>query len=114
MKSLSNVKARRLHIRKGDVVCVISGSYKNQRGRVLQVFPRLNRAIVEGVNMMTHHEKPSASNTQGGIVQREASIHVSNLSLLDPDSNKPTRIGRRRDDKGKVVRYSKKSNKEIR
>ena len=104
----------RLHIRKGDLVYVISGSYKHHRGRVLEVFPRENRAIVEGVNMVTHYEKPSAQNPQGGIVEREASIHISNLMLVDPDSGKPTRIGRRRSDSGKLVRYSKKSNKEIR
>lgn len=114
MKSLLNEKKRKARIRKGDVVCVISGSYRNRRGRVLQVFPNEERAIVEGVNMVTHHDKPSAQNTQGGIVKREASIHISNLSLIDPDSGKPTRIGRRRDDSGKLIRYSKKSNKEIR
>lgn len=114
MQKKVNGKARRLHIRKGDMVYVISGSYKHHKGRVLEVLPEENRAIVEGVNMVSHHEKPSAQNTQGGIVQRESTIHVSNLLLIDPESGKPTRIGRRRDDAGKLVRYSKKSNKEIR
>ena len=114
MQKKMNTKGRRLHIRKGDTVYVISGSYKNRKGRVLEVLPQQNRAIVEGVNMVSHHEKPSAQNTQGGIVQREAAIHVSNLMLIDPESGKPTRIGRRRDESGKLVRHSKKSNKEIR
>jgi len=64
--------------------------------------------------MVSHHEKPSAQNTQGGIVRREAPIHVSNLQLIDPDGGAPTRVGRRRDEQGKLVRYAKKSNKEIR
>lgn len=114
MQKKVNGKTRRLHIRKGDMVYVISGSYKHHKGRVLEVLPLENSAIVEGVNMVSHHEKPSAQNTQGGIVQRESAIHVSNLLLIDPESGKPTRIGRRRDDAGKLVRYSKRSNKEIR
>ena len=114
MQKKENGKARRLHVRKGDIVYVISGSYKHHKGRVLEVLPQENRAIVEGVNMVSHHEKPSAQNTQGGIVRREAPIHVSNLQLIDPDSGKPTRIGRRRNEEGKLLRYAKKSNKEIR
>lgn len=114
MQKKENGKARRLHIRKGDMVYVISGSYKHHRGRVLEVLPQENRAIVEGVNMVSHHEKPSAQNTQGGIVRREAPIHVSNLQLIDPDGGSPTRVGRRRNEQGKLVRYAKKSNKEIR
>ena len=98
MQKKENGKTRRLHI----------------RGRVLEVLPQENRAIVEGVNMVSHHEKPSAQNTQGGIVRREAPIHVSNLQLIDPDGGAPTRVGRRRDEQGKLVRYAKKSNKEIR
>ncbi len=107
-------KKLRLNIKKGDIVYVIAGSYKHHRGRVLEVMPREERAIVEGVNMVSHHEKPNAQNTQGGIVQKEAPIHISNLQLIDPDSGKPTRIGHRRNENGKLVRFAKKSNKEIR
>ena len=113
MQQKENGKTRRLHIRKGDMVYVISGSYKHHRGRVLEVLPQENRAIVEGVNMVSHHEKPSAQNTQGGIVRREAPIHVSNLQLIDPDGGAPTRVGRRRDEQGKLVRYAKQSPKEL-
>lgn len=104
---------RRLHIRKGDMVWVISGANRNTKGKVLQVFPAEERAIVEGVNLVSKHTKPSASNPQGGIIRHEAPIHVSNLMLVDPESGKPTRIGRRRNEAGKLVRYAKKSNKEI-
>lgn len=103
----------KLHIKKGDIVYVISGSYKRNKGKVLEVFPSENRAIVEGVNMISKHTKPNAQHTQGGIIRKEASIHVSNLMLLDPDSGEPTRIGRRRNNDGKLVRYAKKSNKEV-
>lgn len=104
---------RRLHIKKGDMVYVIAGRDKKSRGKVLEVFPLENRAIVEGINMISKHTKPNAQHTQGGIIRKEAPIHVSNLMLLDPESGKPTRIGRRRNEEGKLVRYSKKSNKEI-
>lgn len=104
---------RRLHIRKGDMVYVIAGSYRKSKGRVLEVFPSKNRAIVEGVNMISKHTKPNALHPQGGIIRKEAPIHVSNLMLLDPETGEPTRIGRRRNAEGKLVRYSKKSNKEI-
>lgn len=103
----------RLHIRKGDVVYVRSGAYRRTKGKVLEVFPSENRAIVEGVNMISKHERPSAKNTNGGIVKKEAPIHVSKLMLLDPEDGKPVRIGRRRDESGKLVRYSKRSNKVI-
>ncbi len=95
------------------MVYVTTGRDRGAKGKVLEVFPSKNRAIVEGVNMVSKHVKPSAQNAQGGIVKQEASIHVSNLMLLDPETGKPTRIGRRRNEKGKLVRYSKKSNKEI-
>ena len=82
-------------------------------GRVLKVYPAKSRAIVEGVNIVTKATKPSAQHPQGGLVKKEAPIHISNLSLLDPKSGKPTRIGRRRNDEGKLVRYAKKSGEEI-
>ena len=105
---------RRLHIRKGDTVYVISGSYRRTKGKVLEVFPDEYRAVVEGVNMISRPTKPSAQHPQGGIIRREAPVHISNLMLVDPVSGKPTRVGRRRDENGKLVRYAKKSDKEIR
>jgi large subunit ribosomal protein L24 len=103
----------KLHIKKGDIVIVNSGVSKGQEGKVLQVFPDKLRAIVEGVNLVSKHTKPNAENPQGGIIKKEAAIHISNLNLKDPSSGKPTRIGRKLDDKGKLVRYSKKSGEEI-
>lgn len=104
---------KKLHIKKGDTVFVNSGESKGQKGRVLEVDVKKERAIVEGVNMMSKHTKPNADNPNGGIVKKEASIHISNLMLLDPKSGEPTRIGRKLDDKNKLVRYSKKSGEEI-
>ncbi|MCQ2294716.1 MAG: 50S ribosomal protein L24 [Bacteroidales bacterium] len=99
----------KLHVKKGDTVMVIAGSDKGKSGKVLKVYPEKNRAIVEGRNLVKKHTKPNAKNTQGGIVEQEAPIHLSNLMVIDADGN-PTRIGRRIDEKtGKLVRYSKKS-----
>ena len=103
----------KLHIKKGDTVYVNSGEDKGKTGRVLQVFINKDRAIVEGINMMTKHSKPSAKSPQGGIEKMEAAIHISNLNLVDPKTGKPTRIGRKIDSKGKLVRYAKKSGEEI-
>lgn len=103
----------KLHIKKGDVVVVNAGTSKGSEGKVLEVFPAKQRAIVEGVNLVSKHTKPNAENPQGGIVKKEASIHISNLNLKDPSTGKPTRIGRRIADNGKLVRYSKKSGEEI-
>lgn len=103
----------KLHIRKGDLVFVNAGSEKNETGRVIKVLVKEQRAIVEGLNMVSKSTKPSAKNPQGGIVKMEAPIHISNLNLVDPKSNKPTRIGRRKNDEGKSVRYSKKSGEVI-
>lgn len=99
----------KLHIKKGDSVQVIAGENKGDEGKVLEVFPSKNRAIVEGVNVVTKHVKPSAANPQGGITKEEAPIHISNLMVLDPKSGEPTRIGRRLNDDGKLERYSKNS-----
>lgn len=98
------------------MVFVIAGESKNldKPGRVLEVDVENQRAIVEGFNMIKKHSKPSAKHPQGGIIDQEASIHISNLMLADPKTGKPTRIGRRADDKGKLVRYAKKSGEEIR
>ena len=103
----------KLHIKKGDTVYVNSGEDKGKTGRVLQVFINKDRAIVEGIDMMTKHSKPSAKSPQGGIEKMEAAIHISNLNLVDPKTGKPTRIGRKIDSKGKLVRYAKKSGEEI-
>ena len=104
---------KKLHIKKGDTVVVIAGNSKGQTGKVLEVVKEDERAIVEGVNMVSKHTKPNAKSPQGGIIKQEATIHVSNLMLKDPKSGKPTRIGRRLDKNGKLVRYSKKSGEEI-
>jgi len=103
----------KLHIKKGDSVIVITGEAKGQQGRVLEVLVKKRRAIVEGVNMVSKHTKPNAQNPQGGILKKEATIHISNLLLVDPSSGKPTRIGRRLNENNKLVRYSKKSEEEI-
>jgi len=104
---------RKFHIKKGDLVKVIAGESKGQEGKVLEVVFKKNRAIVEGVNMMKKHTKPNSANPDGGIVEQEASINISNLMLIDPATSKPTRIGRKLDDKNKLVRYSKKTGEEI-
>ena len=103
----------KLHIKKGDTVYVLSGEDRGKQGRVLSVLVEKQRAIVEGINVVSKSTKPNAKHPQGGIVKMEAPIHISNLSLLDPKSGKPTRIGRRMNDKGVTVRYSKKSGEEI-
>ena len=92
---------------------VLAGEDRGKTGRVLKVLVTKQRAIVEGVNIVTKATKPSAKHPQGGLVKMEAPIHISNLSLLDPKTGKPTRIGRRRNDEGKLVRYAKKSGEEI-
>ena len=103
----------KLHIKKGDTVYVNAGNDKGKTGRVLRVLVSKNRAVVEGLNMISKSAKPSAKHPQGGIIKMEAPIHVSNLNLLDPKSGKPTRVGRRKNEEGKTVRYSKKSGEEI-
>ena len=103
----------KLHIKKGDSVYVLSGEDRGKQGRVLSVLVEKQRAIVEGINVVSKSTKPNAKHPQGGIVKMEAPVHISNLSLLDPKSGKPTRVGRRKNDKGVTVRYSKKSGEEI-
>jgi large subunit ribosomal protein L24 len=103
----------KLHVKKGDIVIVNAGVNKGQEGKILEVIPEKKRAIVEGVNMVSKHTKPNSENPQGGIVKKEAPIHISNLNLKDPTSGKATRIGRKLNDQGKLVRYSKKSGEEI-
>ncbi|HUI33466.1 MAG: 50S ribosomal protein L24 [Dysgonamonadaceae bacterium] len=103
----------KLHIKKGDTVYVNTGEDKGKTGRVLQVMADKKRAIVEGINMISKHSKPSAQNPQGGIEKKEATIHISNLNLVDPKTGKPTRIGRKENSKGKLTRFAKKSGEEI-
>ncbi len=102
-------KPVKIKIRKGDTVQVISGNSRGKSGKVVAVQVEEYRAIVEGVNMVSKHIKPSATNPNGGIEKREASIHISNLALVDPATGKPTKVGRKMDDKGKLQRYSKKT-----
>ena len=102
----------KMHIKKGYTVYVLAGEDKGKTGRVLAVQREKDRAIVEGVNMVTKATKPSAQHPQGGLIKKEAPIHISNLNLVDPKTGKPTRIAIKRVD-GKAVRISKKSNQEI-
>ena len=103
----------KLHIKKGDMVYVNAGKDKGQTGRVLQVEVSEGRAIVEGINLVSKSTKPNAKNPQGGIVKQEAPVHISNLQVVDPKTGKATRIGRRLNEAGKLVRYAKKSGEEI-
>ncbi|MFV0531895.1 MAG: 50S ribosomal protein L24 [Flavobacteriales bacterium] len=98
----------KLKIKTGDKVIVLSGASKRDTGKVLKVIVDKNRAIVEGVNMIKKHTKPSAENPQGGIIEKEAPIHISNLALVDPKTGKPTRVGYKMEG-DKKVRYAKKS-----
>ena len=103
----------KLHIKKGDIVFVNAGEDKRKTGRVLEVIVDKNRAIVEGINMVSKSTKPNAKNPQGGIVKQEAPIHISNLNVVDPKTGAATRIGRRKNEAGKLVRFAKKSGEEI-
>ncbi|MFT4415731.1 50S ribosomal protein L24 [Fredinandcohnia humi] len=97
-----------MHVKKGDKVQVISGKDKGKQGVILESFPKKNRVVVEGVNIVKKHSKPSQANPQGGIISQEAPIHVSNVMPLDPKSGTPTRVGYKEVD-GKKVRVAKKS-----
>ncbi|MBB78962.1 MAG: 50S ribosomal protein L24 [Crocinitomicaceae bacterium] len=102
---------QKLHIKVGDTVKIISGESNGQEGKILTIDRKKNRAIVEGVNIIKKHEKPSAANPEGGIVEKESSIHISNIMIVsDGDAS---RIGRKANEEGKMVRYSKKTGKEI-
>ena len=103
----------KLHIKKGDTVYVNAGEDKGKTGKVVKVLVEKQRAIVEGVNVVAKSQKPSAKNPQVGIVKTEAPIHISNLNVVDPKTGKPTRIGRRLNEEGKLVRFAKKSGEEI-
>ena len=104
---------RKFHVKRGDTVYVNTGEYKGQQGRVLEIIKKDEKAIVEGINMVSKHTKPNAQYPQGGIIKKEAPIHISNLMIMDGSSGKPTRVGRRLDDKNNLVRYSKNSGEEI-
>ncbi|UBH08809.1 50S ribosomal protein L24 [Macrococcus armenti] len=97
-----------MHIKKGDKVIVITGKDKGKTGTVIEALPKKDRVVVEGVNIVKKHQKPTQMNPEGGITEFEAAIHVSNVMLLDPKTNKPTRVGTKIED-GKKVRVAKKS-----
>jgi len=103
----------KLHVKKDDMVIVITGKDKGKKGRVIAAYPRQNRVLVEGVNMVKKHQKPSQQYPQGGIIEKEAAIHASNVMLIDPKSGQPTRIGYKVLDNGKKVRVAKKSGEVI-
>ncbi len=103
----------KVKIKKGDSVYVLAGEDRGKEGRVLSVQAAKNRAIVEGVNIVTKSTKPNAKHPQGGLIKMEAPINISNLALIDPKSGKPTRVGYKINEKGEKVRYSKKSGEEI-
>lgn len=104
---------KKLHVKKGDTVVVLSGEDKGTEGKIIEVIRDKEKVVVEGVNIISKHAKPDAKNPQGGIVKREAAIHVSKVMLVDPASGKPTRTGRKLNADGKLVRYSKKTGEEI-
>ena len=103
----------KLKIKKGDLVKVIAGDSKGAEGKILEIIVDKNRAIVEGANMVSKHTKPNASKPNGGIIKQEAAIHISNLMLIDPKSGKPTRVGKKRNAAGKLVRVAKITGEEI-
>lgn len=113
LKKILESHNNKLHVKKEDTVMVISGKDKGKKGRIIAAFPRENRVLVEGVNMVKKHSKPTQQNPQGGIINQEAPIHVSNVMLIDPKSGQPTRIGYKILDNGKKVRVAKKSGQVI-
>jgi large subunit ribosomal protein L24 len=98
-----------MHVVKNDTVKILTGKYKNKTGKVLKVFPKDDRVIVEGVNIIKRHTKPSQKNQQGGIVEKESTIRASNVMVIDPKTNEPTRVGYKYLEDGSKVRISKKS-----
>src|SRR5471030_514079 len=113
MEKKKHEQPAKLKIKKGDLVKVIAGDSKGSEGKILEVILEKGRAIVEGSNLVSKHTKPNAANPNGGIVKMEAAIHISNLMLVDPKSGKPTRVGRKKNDAGKLVRVAKISGEEI-
>jgi large subunit ribosomal protein L24 len=102
-------KQQKLHIRKGDTVKVLSGDDKSKTGKVLEIIADKSRAIVEGINIITKHQKPSAGKPEGGIKKIEGTIHISNLMVVEPGSGNAVRTGRKLNEKGKLQRFSKKT-----
>ncbi|OIN59053.1 50S ribosomal protein L24 [Arsenicibacter rosenii] len=113
MEKKTTKPRHKFHIKTGDTVLVIAGNSKGQQGVVKQVLVEKERALVEGVNLITKHIKPTAQNPQGELVKTEGSIHISNLKLIDPATKEATRTGRALNDAGKLQRYSKKTGKFI-
>ncbi len=107
------MKTIKLKIKKGDLVIVVAGNSRGKQGKVLEILVDAQRALVEGVNLVSRHTKPNAANPNGGIIKKEAAIHISNIKLIDPKSGKPTRVGRKEDAKGKLVRFAKISGEVI-
>jgi large subunit ribosomal protein L24 len=104
----------KIKIKKNDTVIVTTGNSKGVKGKVVKVYPKENRAMVEGANLISKHTKPNAANPQGGIIKQEAKIHISNLMLIDPKSGEATKVGRKVNKKsGKIVRFSKNSGEVI-
>jgi len=113
MEKKQHTQPAKLKIRKGDLVKVIAGDSKGSQGKIIEVILDKGRAIVEGANMISKHTKPNAANPNGGIIKKEAAIHISNLMLVDPKSGKTTRVGRQKNSAGKLVRIAKRSGEEI-
>ena len=113
MEKKQHTQPAKIKIRKGDLVQVIAGDSKGSQGKVLEVIIEKSRVIVEGANMVSKHTKPNAASPNGGIIKKEAAIHISNLMLVDPKSGKATRVGRQKNAAGKLVRVAKKSGEEI-
>jgi large subunit ribosomal protein L24 len=113
LKKIKESHNNKLHVKKDDTVIVITGKDKGKKGRIIAAYPRENRVLVEGVNMVKKHSKPTQANPQGGILDQEAPIHVSNVMLIDPKSGKPTRIGYKVLENGEKVRVAKKSGEVI-
>ena len=113
MEKKQHAQPAKLKIKKGDLVKVIAGDSKGAQGKVLEVIIDKSRVIVEGANLVSKHTKPNAAKPNGGIVKQEAAIHISNLMLIDPKSGKPTRVGRKRNAAGKLVRIAKTTGEEI-
>ncbi|RAP73220.1 MULTISPECIES: 50S ribosomal protein L24 [Paenibacillus] len=113
LKKVLESHNNKLHVKKDDTVMVITGKDKGKKGRVIAAYPRQNRVLVEGVNMVKKHTRPSQANPQGGIIEQEAAIHVSNVMHIDPKSGKVTRIGYKVLDNGNKVRIAKKSGEVI-
>jgi len=102
----------KLKVKTGDIVKIIAGNHKGEQGKILRVFPDKNKAIVEGINVVSKHNKPTSENPQGGISKKEAPIHISNIALVDPKTKQATRVGYKMEG-DKKVRFAKKSNQVI-